>query len=161
LGTPGELSQEKGTYAHCAACRSRAAAPRRARRYSCTPAGLDVLLVRVGTAFLAGGQGAVRLRKRRGQLTRGRDAPSRRTRSGPSCPISADHASARGNPLLWQCRPEHSHAMCIFLVIQPSTSAIPRSKTALVVRRGSTDLYCIVRGVKCPILNLEGFSVPN
>jgi hypothetical protein len=65
------------------------------------------------------------------------------------------------SPLLSERRPGHSHALCVLLVIPPSTSAIPHSKTALIIWRGSTDRYCIVRGVKCPISNLGGFTVPN
>jgi hypothetical protein len=51
--------------------------------------------------------------------------------------------------------------LCVLLVIPPSTSTIPHSKTAVIMWRGSTDRYCIVRGVKCPISNLGGFTVPN
>ncbi|XP_071684916.1 uncharacterized protein [Lolium perenne] len=43
------------------------------------------------------------------------------------------------SPLLSERRPGHSHALCVFLVIPPSTSAIPHSKTALIIWRGSTD----------------------
>jgi hypothetical protein len=61
----------------------------------------------------------------------------------------------------WQAEIDSLASMRTFLAIPPSTSAIPPSKTALIISRGLINWYCIVRGVKCPISNLGGFTVPN
>jgi hypothetical protein len=61
----------------------------------------------------------------------------------------------------WKAEIDSLASMRTFLAIPPSTSAIPPSKTALIISRGLINWYCIVRGVKCPISNLGGFTVPN
>jgi hypothetical protein len=61
----------------------------------------------------------------------------------------------------WQAEIDSLASMRTFLAIPLSTSAIPPSKTALIISRGLINWYCIVRGVKCPISNLGGFTVPN